>query len=69
MTGIEDRDPLLAGGLEKEGRVGHHRVEVFEDEAVLLLHVDDQQCVFIVHGANLIMAGRGSVPKHNAAQA
>ena len=49
MTGVDDRHPLLAGGFEQRRGVADHRVEVFEDETVLLLHVDDQQCVFIVH--------------------
>ena len=76
MAGIDNGDPLLAGALEQCGGVGQHRIEVFEDETVLLLHVDDQQCVFIVHRANLIM-GRTLLrpaspittgPKHNAPQ-
>ncbi|MNH31734.1 hypothetical protein D3C79_921290 [compost metagenome] len=54
MTGVDDRHPLLAGGFEQRRGVADHRVEVFEDETVLLLHVDDQQRVVIVHWANLI---------------
>jgi hypothetical protein len=54
VAGIDDRHPLMAGGIEQGGGMGDHPVEVFQDEPVLLLHVDDQQRVVIVHWANLI---------------
>ena len=60
VAGIEDRHPLTADGIEQGGGMGDHSVEVFQDEGVLLLHVDDQQRVVIVHWANLIKA------KHDA---
>jgi hypothetical protein len=49
VAGVDDRDLPEAGGLEQGGGMSHHRVEIFQDEAVLLLHVDDQQRVVIVH--------------------
>ncbi|MCY1451653.1 hypothetical protein D9M71_685290 [compost metagenome] len=54
VAGIDDRHPLMAGGIEQGGGMGDHPVEVLQDETVLLLHVDDQQRVVIVHWANLI---------------